>query len=78
MVVSTILWNIWLFRHMHLSMFSFHTFFIHEGSFLFPTIIELLDFIGPWAKHGTYIFRATIMKVVHFEFVQVWKFAQYL
>ena len=88
-----------LFRHLGLCCYSSRTFFSHQRSFIFPTVIrhwELyraglvsklkdmkdvvwsgdgrFDSMGHSAKYGAYtMFSTSIMKVVHFELVQVWK-----
>lgn len=88
-----------VFRHMGLSVFSSCTFFSHQRSFVFPTVIHhwesyrtqlintlknmkevvwsgdgRFDSMGHSAKYGAYtMFCSTIMKVVHFELVQVRK-----
>ena len=86
-----------VFRHMGLCVYSARTFFTHQRTFLFPTVIyhwesyqaDLIstlknmkdvvwsgdgrfDSMGHSAKCGTYtMLSTTIMKVVHFELVQV-------
>lgn len=86
-----------VFRHMGLSVFSSRTFFSHQRSFIFPTVIHhwesyrtqlintlknmkevvwsgdgRFDSMGHSAKYGAYtMFCSTIMKVVHFELLQV-------
>lgn len=88
-----------LFPHLGLCCYSSRTFFSHQRSFIFPTVIrhwELyradlvsklkdmkdvvwsgdgrFDSMGHSAKYGAYtMFSTSIMKVVHFELVQVWK-----
>ena len=87
-----------VFRHMGLSVYSACTFFVHQRTFIFPTVlhhwesyraglVNLLkntkdvvwcgdgrfDSMGHSAKYGAYtMMSTTIMKVVHFEIVQVW------
>ena len=86
-----------VFRHMGLCVYSARTFFTHQRTFLFPTVIHhwesyqadlistlkniknvvwsgdgRFDSMGHSAKYGTYtMLSTTIMKVVHFELVQV-------
>ena len=86
-----------LFRHLELCCYSPRTFFSHQRSFIFLTVIchwELyraglvsklrdmkdvvwsgdgrFDSMGHSAKYGAYtMFSTSIMKVVHFELVQV-------
>ena len=86
-----------LFPHLGLCCYSSRTFFSHQRSFIFPTVIrhwELyraglvsklkdmkdvvwsgdgrFDSMGHSAKYGAYtMFSTSIMKVVHFELVQV-------
>lgn len=86
-----------VFRHMGLSVYSVRTFFAHQRSFIFPTVlhhwesyraglVNLLkntkdvvwsgdgrfDSMGHSAKYGAYTMMCTnILKVVHFELVQV-------
>ena len=86
-----------LFRHLGLCCYSPRTYFSHQWSFIFPTVIrhwELyraglvsklkdmkevvssgdgrFDSMGHSAKYGAYtMFSSSIMKVVHFELVQV-------
>ena len=86
-----------VFRHMGLCVYSARTFFAHQHTFLFPTVIHhwesyqadlihtlknmkdvvwsgdgRFDSMGHSAKYGTYtMLCTTIMKVVHFELVQV-------
>ena len=88
-----------VFRHMGLSVISSRTFFSHQRSFVFPTVIHhwesyrtqlintlknmkevvwsgdgRFDSMGHSAKYGAYtMFCSTIMKVVHFELIQVRK-----
>ena len=86
-----------VFHHMGLCVYSARTFFTHQRTFLFPTVIHhwesyqadlistlknmknvvwsgdgRFDSMGHSAKYGTYtMLSTTIMKVVHFELVQV-------
>ena len=86
-----------VFRHLGLACYSSRTFFAHQRSFLFPTVIHhwesyrtglvtklktmnnvvwsgdgRFDSMGHAAKYGVYtMLCTTIMKVVHFEVVQV-------
>lgn len=86
-----------VFRHMNICTISSRTFFRHQRSFLFPSILKFwesyreklidlvkktkdvmwcgdgrFDSMGHCAKYGVYtMMSTTLMKIVHFEIVQV-------
>ena len=86
-----------VFRHMGLSAYNVRTFFMHQKTFLFPSVLHYwesyracligklkdvkdavwsgdgrFDSMGHSAKFGAYtMFCTTLLKVVHFELLQV-------
>ena len=89
--------TILIFKHLGLSMYNIHTFFLHQSKFLFPSILRhwqtyqaklmevarstynltwsgdgRFDSMGHSTKFCVYsMFSPSLMKIVHFELLQV-------